>query len=122
MIDISDASHSNPLGFSATRDMLQILRDGRPRTRTELAAITGLARSTVGLRVDALIRLGLVGAVSDAVSTGGRPSSQIALAASGRTVLGVDIGASHIRVALTDLTGRIVDEVGEAIAVSEGPI
>jgi predicted NBD/HSP70 family sugar kinase len=122
MTDISAApGHVNPLGSSATSDLFQILRDGKPRTRTELAAITGLARSTIGLRIDALMRLGLVGAIGDAVSTGGRPSAQFALAASGRVVLGVDVGASHVRAAVSDLTGRILAEAGEPIAVAEGP-
>jgi glucokinase len=113
--------HINALGSSVTSDLFQILRDGRPRTRTELSAMTGLARSTVALRIDALMRLGLVGPVGDAVSTGGRPSSQFAITASERVVLGVDVGASHVRIAISDLTGRIQAEDGEAILVTAGP-
>jgi len=122
MTDISRADHVNPLGSSATSDLFQILRDGKPRTRTELAAITGLARSTIGLRIDALMRLGLVGAIGDAVSTGGRPSAQFALAASARVVLGVDVGASHVRAGVSDLTGRILAESAEPIPVADGPV
>jgi glucokinase len=124
MTDISEQTvgHVNPLGSSATSDLFQILRDGKPRTRTELAAITGLARSTIGLRIDALMRLGLVGAIGDAISTGGRPSAQFALAASGRVVLGIDVGASHVRAAISDLTGRILAETAESIPVADGPV
>lgn len=127
MTDISDqksgaVGHVNPLGSSATSDLFQILRDGKPRTRTELAAMTGLARSTIGLRIDALMRLGLVGAIGDAISTGGRPSSQFTLAGSGRVVLGIDVGASHVRAAVSDLTGRILAESAEAIPVADGPV
>ncbi len=124
MTDVSGAEpdgHVNALGSSVTSDLFQILRDGRPRTRTELSAMTGLARSTVALRIDALMRLGLVGPVGDAVSTGGRPSSQFAITASERVVLGVDVGASHVRIAISDLTGRIQAEDGEAILVTAGP-
>ncbi|CAN5200704.1 ROK family protein [soil metagenome] len=113
--------HINALGSSVISDLFQILRDGRPRTRTELATITGLARSTVALRVDALMRIGLVGAVDDAISTGGRPSSQFAMAASGRAVLGVDIGASHVRIAISDLTGKMQAESAVAMEVAAGP-
>ena len=112
MVDISRTdpeSHVSALGSSVASDLFQILRDGRPRTRTELSAVTGLARSTVALRIDALMRLGLVAPVGDAVSTGGRPSSQFAIAASGRSVLGVDVGASHVRIAVSDLTGRVLE-------------
>ena len=113
--------HINALGSSVTSDLFQILRDGRPRTRTELSAMTGLARSTVALRVDALMRLGLVGPVGDAVSTGGRPSTQFAITASGRVVLAVDVGASHVRIAISDLTGRIQAQSAAPIQVAEGP-
>ena len=43
------------------RALLQLMRDGRPRTRSELATMTGLARSTVTQRVDALLASGLIG-------------------------------------------------------------
>jgi glucokinase len=118
MTDISRTGqdgHVTALGFSVASDLFQILRDGRPRTRTELSAMTGLARSTVGLRIDSLMQLGLVGPVGDAVSTGGRPSSQFAITASERVVLGVDVGASHLRIAISDLTGRIQAEAGDRI-------
>jgi len=124
MVDISaigTAAHDTALGGSATSDLFQLLRNGRPRTRSELAALTGLARSTVALRIDALLDLGLVGPVGDAVSTGGRPSSQFAITASERVVLGVDVGASHVRVALSDLTGRILGDASPDARVSDGP-
>jgi len=124
MVDISavgSAPHDTALGGSATSDLFQLLRNGRPRTRSELAALTGLARSTVALRIDALLDLGLVGPVGDAVSTGGRPSSQFAITASERVVLGVDVGASHVRVALSDLTGRILGDASPDARVSDGP-
>lgn len=115
-------AHTTALGSSATSDLFQILRDGRPRTRTELSAMTGLARSTVALRIDALMRLGLVGPVGDAISTGGRPSSQFAITASERVVLAVDIGASHARIAIADLTGTIQAETAADIRVTDGPV
>jgi glucokinase len=124
MVDISGAEaqrHINALGSSVASDLFQILRDGRPRTRSELSAITGLARSTVALRIDALMKLGLVDSVGDAVSTGGRPSSQFAIATSGRVVLGVDVGATHVRIAVSDLAGGVLAQDLERMDVSEGP-
>lgn len=109
------------MGTSGASELFQILRDGRPRTRTELAEQMGLARSTITLRIEALMELGLVGFVDDAVSTGGRPSSRIALKAGSKVVLGADIGASHLRVAVTDLTGHRLREAGRTIEVTQGP-
>src|SRR5690606_38780732 len=124
MVDISGSDalrHMTALGSSVASDLFQILRDGRPRTRSELSAITGLARSTVALRIDALMKLGLVASVGDAVSTGGRPSSQFAIATSGRVVLGVDIGATHVRIAVSDLAGGVLTQSVERMDVTEGP-
>lgn len=116
-----DVSSFNGLGSPGASELFQILRDGRPRTRSELAGQMGLARSTVTLRIESLMELGLVGFVDDAVSTGGRPSSRIALKAGSKVVLGVDIGASHLRVALTDLTGHQLREAARSMEVAIGP-
>jgi predicted NBD/HSP70 family sugar kinase len=102
-------------------ELYQLLRDGVPRTRAELAKSTGLARSTVAVRVDELMRLGLITPVADAVSTGGRPPSQFAINPSAKVVIAADIGASHATVAVTDLAGAIVAEREEALDVALGP-
>ena len=118
MVDISRAS---TLGSSGASDLFQLLRDGSPRTRAELAATTGLARSTVALRVEELMSLGLVSPVGDAQSTGGRPSSQFALNPSAKFVLAADIGATHATIAITNLSGVIVAERMGAIDIADGP-
>ncbi|WP_425402268.1 ROK family protein [Glaciibacter superstes] len=116
-----DISRGDVLGSSGASDLFQILRDGRSRTRTELANLTGLARSTIALRVDALMQLGLVSPTADAPSTGGRPSSQFALATDIKVVLAVDIGASHVRIAVSDPAGRPLEEDSANIEVARGP-
>ncbi|WP_342002088.1 ROK family protein [Microbacterium sp. LWH7-1.2] len=102
-------------------ELFQLLRDGVPRTRAQLAKSTGLARSTIAARVEELMRMGLIMPVADAASTGGRPPSQFALNPSARVVLAVDIGASHATVAVMDLTGAILATRTESLAVAEGP-
>ncbi|TBN55495.1 ROK family protein [Glaciihabitans arcticus] len=118
MVDISRGS---ALGVSGASELFQMLRDGQPRTRAELANLTGLARSTIALRVDALMELGLVGSVGDAQSTGGRPSSQFALNPSAKVVLAADLGASHASLAVTDLTGATLAQHSGPIDISDGP-
>ncbi|WP_083701866.1 ROK family transcriptional regulator [Tersicoccus sp. Bi-70] len=103
-------------------ELFQVLRDGHARTRAELAEITGLARSTIATRIDALMSCGLIGPAGEAVSSGGRPPSRFAFSASSRVVLAVDVGATHVLIALTDLGGRVLDESRAAIAVSVGPV
>ncbi|MFS0866649.1 ROK family protein [Microbacterium sp. 179-B 1A2 NHS] len=102
-------------------ELFQLLRDGVPRTRAELAKATGLARSTIAARVDELMRIGLVTPVADGVSTGGRPPSQFALNPTAKVVLGADLGASHATVAITDLAGTVLAERTDAIDIASGP-
>lgn len=109
------------LNAGGVGQIFQMLRDGVPRTRAELAKSSGLARSTVATRVDELMRLGLVTPVADATSTGGRPPSQFALNPAAKVVVAADIGASHTTVAITDLAGTILVQRTERIAVSLGP-
>ncbi|MCU1531522.1 MAG: hypothetical protein JWO49_1093 [Arthrobacter sp.] len=82
---------------------------------------TGLARSTVASRIDALISSGLVGPAGEASSSGGRPPSRFAFKPSARTVLAVDVGATHVIVAVTDLGGSILAERRLSQEVSAGP-
>ena len=118
---MSDTTRPSALGGTGASELFQLLRDGRPRTRAELAAMTGLARSTVGLRLDALTGLGLVGPFADAVSTGGRPPSRVALVPSARVVLGADFGAGHLNLVLTDLVGEALTGRRSLLDIADGP-
>jgi len=118
MVDISRGS---TLGSSGASELFQLLRDGTPRTRAELAATTGLARSTIALRVGELIDLGLVSPVNDAQSTGGRPSSQFALNQTARVVLAADLGATHATIAVANLSGKILTRTSGPIDIADGP-
>ncbi|MHC8606573.1 ROK family transcriptional regulator [Paenarthrobacter ureafaciens] len=107
--------------LSRAGDLFQLLRDGQARTRAELALTTGLARSTVASRIDALISSGLVGPAGEASSSGGRPPSRFAFNPAARVVLAVDVGATHVIVAVTDLGGKILAEQRLKQDVSDGP-
>ena len=58
--------------------LLRLIRDGRASTRAELVELTGLARSTVAQRMDALLSQRLVVPAGGSVSTGGRPPQTFA--------------------------------------------
>jgi predicted NBD/HSP70 family sugar kinase len=83
--------------------------------------LTGLARSTVGARVDALLASGLLAPSGEAASTGGRPPTRFAFNPEARVVVAADLGATRARVALTDLNGRPFCEIAESLAIAEGP-
>lgn len=110
------------VGTSQAGDVFQLLRDGHARTRAELADITGLARSTVAARIEALAASGLIGPAGEAVSSGGRPPSRFAFQPTARVVLAVDVGATHVLIGLTDLSGKVLSELRESIDISTGPV
>lgn len=102
-------------------EMFQMLRDGQPRTRADLAAVTGQARSTIAARIDLLMSAGLIAPAGEASSTGGRPPATFAFNPSAKIVLAVDLGATHAHLAVTDLSSHVLVEREEAIAIADGP-
>jgi predicted NBD/HSP70 family sugar kinase len=106
------------LGRSA---LFQLLRDGKPRTRAELSAETGLARSTIAERIESLLATGLLRHADKAGSTGGRPPGMFAFNPDARMVLAADIGATHVKLGVADLSGRIVAEQDHALDIAAGP-
>ncbi|MGZ2223624.1 ROK family protein [Glutamicibacter nicotianae] len=109
-------------GASGAGDVLQLFMDGAAHSRTDLAALTGMARSTLQERLDVLISLGLIGTITDGPSTGGRPPQRLALLPDARLVLAIDLGASHLRVALTDLSPTLVAQSQIPISFADGPV
>jgi predicted NBD/HSP70 family sugar kinase len=108
-------------GNGTAGTILDLVRSGRATTRGDLVAATGLARSTVAQRVDALLASRLLVSGSDAASTGGRPPSTLAFNGDAGVVLAGDVGATHSRVAITDLSGSVLAEHAEDIEVAAGP-
>jgi predicted NBD/HSP70 family sugar kinase len=101
--------------------VLRLLLDGQPRTRAELIDLSGLARSTVTGRIEALLAAGLVVPSGEAASTGGRPPARFRFNPTARLILAADVGATHVSVALTDLTGQILDRTTRQLNIAEGP-
>lgn len=102
-------------------ELFQILRDGRARTKAELATLTGLARSTVSSRVDTLLAAGLLRPAGEAASTGGRPPARVAFNPAAGVVLAADLGATHATIAVADLAGRMIASRTHALDISSGP-
>lgn len=102
-------------------DLLAVLRDGTPRTRAQLAHETGLARSTVAARLEALMDADLIAAAADAASSGGRPPARVTFNAGARVVLAVDLGATHGVIALADLAGTVLLTEAAPLTIADGP-
>jgi predicted NBD/HSP70 family sugar kinase len=102
-------------------DILALIRRGDGITRNELMAQTGLGRSTVAQRVDALLARGLVREEAGTISTGGRPPTTVVFDPRAALILAADLGATHSRLAVTDLSGVPLQEQRAEIAIADGP-
>jgi predicted NBD/HSP70 family sugar kinase/biotin operon repressor len=116
----SQVGTPQPEATTGTLQILDLLRSGKVLTKTEIAARTGLSRSTVNQRIDGLLDAGLV-IPSGAESTRGRPAGSFAFNGSGGHFLVADIGATAMRIGLCDLTGAILDDIELSIDVTDGP-
>ena len=115
--------------------VLSHIRSGDAVTRATLAQRTGLARSTVAQRVDALLESGLIYEAGDSVSTGGRRPGLLAfnpraelripVTSSVQTALFIDTGNlwSSLR-AFEDLKFRLRYTAGTGIRIGTpvGPL
>ncbi|WP_336215804.1 ROK family transcriptional regulator [Nonomuraea sp. LPB2021202275-12-8] len=102
-------------------DVLTLISAGSATTRSDLARLTGLARSTIAQRVDALIERGLVEETESGESTGGRPPRQLRLHTEQHAFAGVDLGATHCRIALMDMSGEVLASCEDQLLIGEGP-
>lgn len=114
---LSAVPHASGVG-----GVLQIFRDGRPRTKAEIASITGLSRSTVALRVDALIASGLVVPGGEAVSSGGRPPATLVFNPAARLVIAMDLAVTHGVTAVCDLAGTVLAHELTDLQITDGPV
>ncbi len=101
--------------------VLDEIRLGRSRSRSELVERTGLGRAIVSQRVGELIERGLVVEGDPGPSTGGRPPRQLTFRGDVGHLLVADLGATSVDVALTTLDGRILGHHDEPAEIQAGP-
>ena len=71
--------------------------------------------------MDALLAQRLVVPAGASASTGGRPPKTFAFNRNAGVVLAADLGATHSRVAMTDLAGDVLVETRADIPIADGP-
>lgn len=115
--------HSSYAVSHTPGEVLTLISSGAAATRADLSRMTGLARSTVSQRVDALIAHGFVDESGPEAggSTGGRPPRRLRLRTREHAVAGVDLGASHCRVALMDIGGTTLATQEDPLSIGDGP-
>jgi predicted NBD/HSP70 family sugar kinase len=111
----------DPTSQTGAGRVLSLIRDGEAVTRADLARRTGLARSTVAQRVEALLAHQLVYEAGGSASTGGRPPTVLAFNRAAGVVLVADLGATHSRLAVSDLAGSPLSERAYDTDVARAP-
>lgn len=112
----SDQSADNGPGA-----VLELIVSGRAQTRSAIVAATGLARSTVLQRLDALLESRLVIETDERLASGGRPARVLQLNTRAGVIAAVDVGEERTRIVITDLGFRVIADHVEQIALSDGP-
>jgi len=91
-----------------TTTVLDLVWKRREVSRAEIARNTGRSRSTISDVVSRLLDTGLVREVGSGESRGGRRPILIGFRDDAGVILGVDLGATHVSVILTDLRGSVL--------------
>lgn len=100
-----DAARTRPLVDA----VLRLIWEAREISRAEIARSADLSRSTVSEVVDTLLPTGLIAEAGPGESLGGRRPIMLHFQDDACCILGVEMGASHVAVALTDLRGKVLD-------------
>jgi len=89
-------------------EILRLIWKEREISRAEISRRLDVSRSTVSEIVGALLPKGLVAEVGTGPSRGGRRPIVLRFQDDAHTILGIEMGATHVQVALTNLRGQVI--------------
>jgi len=95
------------------RSVFEALLHRSPISRADLAKVTGLSKQTTSEVIDAFEQQGLVHPIGRTSGSVGRTAVLYELSRAGGHVLGIDLGARRLTVALADIAGRVLAETDE---------
>jgi predicted NBD/HSP70 family sugar kinase len=113
----SDPDRPRPLADA----ILRLIWQERRLSRTDVAKLAKLSRSTVSEIVNEILPTGLVAEVGEGPSSGGRRPIVLEFRDGACVILGVEMGAAHVAVALTDLRGKVLAWRSQPHAVRTDP-
>jgi predicted NBD/HSP70 family sugar kinase len=102
--------------------VLRYIHSNAPISRTQLAAVTGLNKSTVSSLIDELTERGLVCQTGTETSGIGRPASLLELNPEAGCIIGVEYGVDFALVILANFGGEVIWRSQEAADPSEGQV
>ena len=105
----------------AEAEVMRALRKNGQTSRAEIASITGWSRAKTSQEVNALIEKGYLVDVGEGISKGGRKPRLLRFNSQLGYVIGIDIGATSLEIALADINGSIINRVEEPSDVRQPP-
>jgi glucokinase-like ROK family protein len=90
-------------------------------SRTDLAEQMGLTRAAVTIIVNDLLANRVILEAESRAIPNGRPPVVLEINPKRGIVAAVDMGATHVSIALADFSGKIIDEISRAFDVKQGP-
>jgi glucokinase-like ROK family protein len=103
----------------AALDLIRFSANGL--SRTDLADQMGLTRAAVSLIVNDLVESGVVQEAEVRLAPSGRPPVILEINPDRGLVGAIDMGATHMSIALADFTARIIQETEFPFDVRDGP-
>ncbi len=100
--------------------VLQLIRNEKEITRAEIIRLSGLSAPTVTRIVENLVQLKLIQTDGIGSSVGGRPPQLIRFQSKENYVIGIDLGATYIRSALSNLDGEFIFEIHVSTNLKKG--
>ena len=103
----------------AALDLIRFAANGL--SRTDLAEKMGLTRAAVSLIVNDLLESGVVQEAEVRSVPNGRPPVSLEINPTRGLVGAIDMGATHMSVAIADFTARILQEAEYSFNIKDGP-
>ncbi|TDV52167.1 MarR family transcriptional regulator [Actinophytocola oryzae] len=119
---MADVNRPLPTGGAASPgNVVAVLRDAGPLTRQQLQTLLGLSRATLVERLDTLQRMRMVRTVGHHASSGGRRAALLEADRSSRVAVVGWLGASHVSIGISDLSGKVLVDHTERLPLGHTP-
>ncbi|MBI9049842.1 MAG: ROK family transcriptional regulator [Anaerolineaceae bacterium] len=102
-------------------EVIRALRKTRNVSRTDIAEITGWSKAKTSQAVNSLVEKGYLVDVEEGASQGGRKPRILRFNRDMGYIMGVDLGATSIDIALADIDGNVLQRICEPADVRNKP-
>src|SRR5215213_7431972 len=98
---------------SAEVEVMRALRRQGRISRSEITSITGWSKAKASQEIRSLVNKGLLVEIGEGVSQGGRKPGLLRINTQLGYIIGIDIRAINLQIAMADVTGLVVQQRSE---------